>query len=450
MISTYIDLAIVALIVLGAVIGLFRGFFKTLLSFFGTIVSIIISAYLASWLAGMLLPVSFVNGIFGETGSVTTGISQAVTNVSPDIFGVPLAQLPGTLTAALTETLHLPAAIADIIVNAVNGLELAKTDLTLGAIIGQALSSAILWLVCAVLLFIVLRIVLAILKRIFKRLTKNKHVRKVDRLLGFLLGAVKGAVGVAVVFVLMSFVIGMQFMGSFKENLEGTTIGKPVSDVIFKWTGETINLEGLLKKAFQDKIDGIKDGISLASPNAKSVLDKLNESGTDTRTADDFNAITLSSAEMPISLGSLYSGNLNLHAGVTGALQMGLGNGFIDGDYETAMAAAEAVKQAYADLFAKYDEYIALSQTETDAEGQNTEETEEQGAEGQNTEETEEQGTEGQNTEEAEEQGAAIDTSALSAMEKQIALDTMVGDMVNLMGAIGSAYGYFQPILNLG
>ncbi|GHU99558.1 hypothetical protein FACS1894211_05150 [Clostridia bacterium] len=346
-----IDLVIVALIVIGALIGLMRGFFKTLLSFFGVLVSMLISIWLASYLAAALMPVSFVAKIFGGDGSLTLIISASVEKINPGIFGVPANQLTGTLAAALTESMKLPQAIADIIVSAANGLNLMQSELPLSLIIGQALSGAILWLVCAFLLFLVLRIVMHLLKKFFKFLTKNKHIRKVDRFFGFLLGAVKGFLTVIILFGLMSFVIGMDFMKDFKANLDQTTIGRPVSDTIFKWVGDRINLEKLLGEALKDKIGKV----SLTNGEAQNVLIELQKPDFDAHPASDFSGISIPVLNQ--NLNELYETETKLHNAICGVISLGVGNATIKEDYDAKLNAAEEITAKYAELYDKLGQY---------------------------------------------------------------------------------------------
>ena len=54
---SYIDIAIIVIVALGALIGLWRGFFKTLISFFGWFVSFLIAMFITQPIAGALLDV---------------------------------------------------------------------------------------------------------------------------------------------------------------------------------------------------------------------------------------------------------------------------------------------------------------------------------------------------------------------------------------------------------
>ena len=346
--ALYIDIALVAIVLLFALIGLWRGFFRTLLSFFGFIVSIIISAYLASFLVRTLLPVPFVAGIFGGEGSLTGKIAEMITKISPEIFGASPNDLPATLASTLTETLKLPAVVAQIIASAVSGIHFTDSTLTLATIIAAAISGAILWLIIAAVLFLILRIIIHFLKKFFKTLTKNKHINNLDRLFGFLLGGVKGFAMVLLVFGVMTFFIGAEFMHDFNDSLKGTTIARPISDAVFKWVGDTIDLEKILKDTFKGKFQ-------ITAPmndRSKSIYDTLNEVPFDSHPVSDFEAVDS-------GLGAAYSADMSLHQNVLTVINLGLINGKSDEELNAMQAAAEQIRSKYAELFelrAEYDD----------------------------------------------------------------------------------------------
>ena len=167
----WLDIIIIAILVISAIIGLAKGFLQTLINLCGTLLTLI----LAIWLAGPMC--NLLDGWFSLSGALSNSVSSTVagyceSGTLPWLVDKFAGLLLGT-DYATRYTINSPEFIT------------ALSD-AIGHILGVVIS--------AIILFILLKILLKLLSKIFDVITRNRTINSLDKFLGFLLGTLKGAV----------------------------------------------------------------------------------------------------------------------------------------------------------------------------------------------------------------------------------------------------------------
>lgn len=214
---SYIDIAIIVIVSLGALIGLAKGFFKSIISLFGWLVSFIIAVLLTKVVGEALLDIEFIKGfVLGEQASL---FSLILSKLPPlDSTGV-----IGFLLKPIIEIVTGSAAIAGAGVSLETGVALILTN-------------GIYSVIVCILLFIVIRIVLLLVTMFANAMTAGKFLGAINRLLGFVVGAVKGFGTVCILILIMSFTLTLPIMAPVNAQIEKSVIAKPVSEFVFNMT----------------------------------------------------------------------------------------------------------------------------------------------------------------------------------------------------------------------
>lgn len=215
----WVDIVVIAFLLIMGIIGYFRGFLKTLIGFFGTIATIVVSVLLAKFVVGWL------EGLFGMTTGITNWIRPTVADECADgvLSGVML--IFGQILMGKTEY-------------NINNPDTVKSAEFIDAFSG-ALGNIVATVVTVIILFVVIKIVLVILNKVFEKITQDKVIGDVDKFLGFVLGVLKGGVAVFGIFsliYLLSPVITP--LGDLISSLEGTN---PVSYKLYVWSCELLD-----------------------------------------------------------------------------------------------------------------------------------------------------------------------------------------------------------------
>ena len=215
---SYIDLAIIAIVALGALIGLWKGFFKTLISFFGWFVSFLVAFFITKPVVGALMDIgnirTFVVGN-GENWSLFSWIFKKLPDLSSGgVLGMLLSPL-----ISLAET--------------VNGADVQTS-------VALLLANGIFSIIVCIGLLIVIRFILLLFTMFANAMTRNRFVGALNRLLGLALGAVKGALFVVVAMFIMSFMMGFGFMSPVREQMDNSVIAAPVYKQVVKFTDDFV------------------------------------------------------------------------------------------------------------------------------------------------------------------------------------------------------------------
>lgn len=267
---TYLDIGIVALLIIFFFIGLKKGFIDTILGLIGGLVSLIAAILLASTVADMLYPA------FGMGDSINVFVNGYLTKLlNPEglqnnVFAVPIgsAESLGPLVAEAIGKLGLPETITnsltESITNAIVSALEADSGLSILAenslieILSPIVTRAIMLVIATLATFIAIRIAVAILEAIFKAVLKtSRSLRSIDRLLGGIVGIVEGALAVVIVFTIGFFVLGgvqpdensADLKAQVRAEVEKSTIAKMVydSNPVPKLITDNINLDKILE-----------------------------------------------------------------------------------------------------------------------------------------------------------------------------------------------------------
>lgn len=196
---SWIDIAIIVLVVLCGLIGLLKGFKKSLLSLGAFLVAFLLAFFLSNVIAEALLGVDAIKGFVLGSGTFAEG-EISLANI---IYGG-LGENNGGISPESFLGQHFFAPITEII---------SKSTVDLSPDKGQAMYMAFLMFsaICGVGIFLIVRFLLMIVTAIIKSyIGKKKSVG--SRLFGFLISAVQGAVMAFAVTIIFTNFGGLTFM----------------------------------------------------------------------------------------------------------------------------------------------------------------------------------------------------------------------------------------------
>lgn len=210
---SYIDIAIIAIVALGALIGLWKGFFKTFISFFGWTASFLIAFFLTKPVANALLDIKAIRHFVLGTGE-----------------GWSLFQWIGGKLSALESNGFFSVLITPLINTSMKAGVLPSIGVPL--LLANGMFSVIVCLV----MFLLIRLLMLIFTLFANAMTKGKFKGALGRLLGFIFGAVKGGATVCIIMVFCTFILGLNFMAPARKQLDKSVIAQPVYKQVVKYT----------------------------------------------------------------------------------------------------------------------------------------------------------------------------------------------------------------------
>jgi uncharacterized membrane protein required for colicin V production len=214
-----IDIVVVSIFGLFILFGFFKGFLNALLSLVGTLVSLFVAFFFAQAFANLLGGVFGLNKIFSNL--ILSGLNNAGA-----LFTTPIEATNATQISLALNQLGLPEFLTTPLATAIAGAVPAGTPIiVLSEYLAPILANALLVMISAALLFIIIRLVLGLIERLFKKLLKNNILKTVDRMLGAAFGAVKAYLVLSIVFMLVTFLMPMEFFAPIKQMLEQSTLG---------------------------------------------------------------------------------------------------------------------------------------------------------------------------------------------------------------------------------
>lgn len=267
---TYVDIGIIAFVVIFFFIGLKRGFIDSVLGLIGGLVSLAAAILLAQKVAEALYPV------FDMGNSIQNYVSGYLTNLlNPEglennVFTVPIGDkenLKPLLMEAISK-LGLPQSFTDSISDSlasaiINGLSTDAnfamlTEKSLVDVLSPVITQAIMLVIAVLATFIAIRIAVAIIEAIFKAvLHTSRSLRSINRLLGGIVGLAEGALAVIVVFTIAFFILGgvepnsgnQDIKSQVRTAIEQSKIGKMIYDnnPVPKLITDNINIDKILQ-----------------------------------------------------------------------------------------------------------------------------------------------------------------------------------------------------------
>lgn len=255
---TYIDIGIVAILLIAFFVGVKRGFVDSILGLIGGIVSLVIAILLADTV------VALIGDFLGIKSSIQTWATGFLTDSvfkGNTLFTQPMdPENVSSIVAQALEQLKLPemisAPLAGSLESLVNGV-LANTEIanaSLVNILAPVITRVIMLIIAVILTFIVIRIIVAIIEAIAKAILKtSKALRGLDRFFGGIVGLVKGALAVLIIFTLGTFVLsgtdpnGTDIKAQIVQTIDDSTIGKYVyhNNILTKLITDNINWESI-------------------------------------------------------------------------------------------------------------------------------------------------------------------------------------------------------------
>lgn len=203
----WIDIVVIALVLISAIIGLSKGLFESILSIFGSVLSLFVAIWASKPVAGFLNSLADVNAFFGKL-LVDWGVADASGNVK-----------------ILFKTFTLADA-----------------------------SSFVTLIASVILVFILIKLVIWLLSKLFDSATANNSALSgLNRLLGLLFGAAKGLLFVAFGFAIASLVSQVAFGAQIRAEIEKNTISNFVYKYVDDWVEE--NLEDQLQKLIGNPVE---------------------------------------------------------------------------------------------------------------------------------------------------------------------------------------------------
>ena len=166
----WLDIIIIAILVISAIIGLYKGFLQSLINLCGTLLTLILAIWLANPMCNLLDNWFSLSGALGNSVSGTVA-GYCESGTLPWIIDKFAGLLLGA-DYATRYTINSPEFITVL------------SD-AIGHILGVVIS--------AIILFILIKILIKLLSKLFDIITRNRTVNSLDKFLGFLLGTVKGA-----------------------------------------------------------------------------------------------------------------------------------------------------------------------------------------------------------------------------------------------------------------
>lgn len=219
----YVDIAVLAIIVLFVVLGFAGGFLRALISFAGTVAALAVAIMLAQTVANM------IGGLFGlkdALGSAFEGM------FSGEIFTTPInLSDPASVSAALV-SLGLWQFLANPIGNLIAGsAPVGSVETTLAGYVGPMIANLILVIVSFLLLFFVVKLLMSLVEKFIKGLLMNKTIRTGDRFLGAAFGIVKAYFVVCILFTILYYLMpSVEALSVVQEMIDTSTLSKTIYD----------------------------------------------------------------------------------------------------------------------------------------------------------------------------------------------------------------------------
>ena len=204
---SFVDIAIIVVIVLMGLLGIFKGFFKMVVGFFGWFITLIIAFFLTGTIAYAVLDINFIAGFtFFNENSIYSWVSEW-----------------GWITSG---------PLADRLLNGINEAVVYADNV-------ESMAAAIFsyYILCAivfVVLFILLRLVMMLLTFFVKKLRKSDEgPNPLSRILGMLVGFVRGFLYAGLLMLVLSYAIHFNFMEPVLNDIEKGFLAVRLLD----WTG---------------------------------------------------------------------------------------------------------------------------------------------------------------------------------------------------------------------
>ena len=239
-----VDVVILIIIGITALMGLLYGAGKSIIGLVSWVLSFAVAFFVAGMVADALFDIPMVADLVCN-GDIS--LFNILKNGILSFEGIPpsLTESGGILEVIFTPLTEAAAGNVSVIAGAVS-----QHDATLLLISYEMFSSII-----CVLLFIVVRLIVMILGFIVRSFQRkiSDQPKAASRLVGFAVSGVKGLFFVVMIFMFTCFMTALPFMGVVTEQIDKSSIGKPIFEAVSKGN-EFVN-EVLFENKYEKALD---------------------------------------------------------------------------------------------------------------------------------------------------------------------------------------------------
>jgi len=241
----WIDIVILAILLIFIAFGFWKGFAFSVISLFGSFINTVISLFLTK-------PVNLLlNNWFKLEGSITNSLSHKISAMhegfNTNLVGLTNKEIKSHISTTLSKSDFPLSKLFNRLIKIDSDSILDKTELTLNDILSKSLGSFFSLIISFIIIFILIYLFLFILTVVTKKIKEVESIRITDRILGVLFGAIKGAITIAFIIAIISL---------FKENgllepvinyIKQSTIGGFAYTHINTFTDKYITLQNVVK-----------------------------------------------------------------------------------------------------------------------------------------------------------------------------------------------------------
>lgn len=234
-VGLWVDIGIVAIILIATLLGLLRGFMRSLFSLIKFAGSFVIAFLLRNPIG------SLINRWFNLTSKVSPKIQSYLSGFSNGLITTS-SNDPNILKYEI-ENSGLSSLLKKI-GNSLIGDQTLSQNMTVSDVFSIKAASIISALIAFIVVYVLIRVLSIILPKLFKKLTKKSILGKFDRIFGILFGFVKGVAFVFSMFFVMSLVSLIPPLTDKINNVTSeskicSVLYEPVNNFIYEKTGLT-------------------------------------------------------------------------------------------------------------------------------------------------------------------------------------------------------------------
>jgi len=243
----WVDILIIAIILIFIIIGCVKGFVFSILSIFGGTVNFIISLFLCKPMA------NFLNSSFNLESALVSNFTEKLSNISAD-FNTSLStfKTQAELNSHINNTINnssLGGFTKKILSNTINVTpeNVAKSNLTLNNIISNSFSTFISIIISFIIVFILIYLILWLISFLSKKANQISDIKFTDRILGVIFGFFKGLLLVLFIFAILSLFNQDGLLSGLFNEINNSTIGGWIYNNVCEFMHKYINLKDIAK-----------------------------------------------------------------------------------------------------------------------------------------------------------------------------------------------------------
>ena len=249
----WIDIIIIAILLIFIIIGSVKGFAFSILSLFGITVNFFISLFLTKPMSSLL------NSLFNIELNLANTFSSNLTNLSSD-FDIALSSFSSQaeLSSHVNNTINNSSlgGFAKKILNStvhITTENVQGSSVTLNDIISKSFATFLTLIISFIIVFILIYIILWILSTISKKANQINDVKITDRILGVVFGFIKGAFVIIFIFAILSLFNENGILSDIFIYIKESTIGNWVYTNVDTFIHKYIDFKEIAKEII-DKI----------------------------------------------------------------------------------------------------------------------------------------------------------------------------------------------------